>query len=251
MVKPTSDRNLQPSLLDRLSGDGRFLERVTLSFRPAALKAAGSTTTRVREMLERVGVRHVEGDEERAVFETTAHSRRWREILLLPAAPTAAAKSGQSLGDLFDVETVVKVPFENPNGPAGMGKREIRTSVMRNIDWLLNSLQLLDDDDDAEALPEVARSVLNYGIPALAGLTPGSIDVPTLGSQIRVAIERFEPRLLEVDVRLMDSEEAGEEGEIAFVIHGRCWGPDSHERLDLKTTLFLDNGRFQVNAGGG
>ena len=73
--------------------------------------------------------------------------------------------------------------------------RTLRESVIRDLGWLLNSVRLSSVQDLA-AYPNVARSVVNFGLPDLAGRTLTSIDVPELEQQLRQAIHAYEPRLI-------------------------------------------------------
>ena len=55
----------------------------------------------------------------------------------------------------------------------------LRECVRRDLTWLLNTTNLaaLEDLDEH---PQVARSVLNYGMPDLAGHIASSVDVRAL-----------------------------------------------------------------------
>ncbi|HYC56979.1 MAG TPA: type VI secretion system baseplate subunit TssE [Candidatus Binatia bacterium] len=248
MVTAATGEQLQPSLLDRLVDRGRFLERATVVLRSADLAQARLSPRQLRDRLERERLRHLGEDGGAEIYQTTAVSRRWAEILRSPIAPGEAG-SVRTIGDFLDVRAVARVPFEGQDVGGILGMRELRNSVLTNVQWLLNSVQLLSDDE-IEDLPEVQASVLNYGIPALTGTTRGSINTDALAGQIRKAIERFEPRLREVEVTVSDDAPEQTAREIAFRIRGRCWGPDSTERMDMRTTLALDVGRFNVRGDG-
>lgn len=73
--------------------------------------------------------------------------------------------------------------------------RTLRESVIRDLGWLLNSVRLSSVQDLA-AYPHAARSVINFGLPDLAGRTLTSIDVSDLEQQLRAAIVDYEPRLI-------------------------------------------------------
>ncbi len=57
--------------------------------------------------------------------------------------------------------------------------RQMRRAVLRDLSWLLNTARKLDPETDSEA-PEVATSVLNYGVPDLCGVTSSGIDLAGL-----------------------------------------------------------------------
>lgn len=247
-MKDVSAEELQPSLLDRLSERGEFLERVTVVYRGATLTEAGLTPRHLRGVLEREGLRLVGTEEGSETFETTPSSRRVRDIVSGATATGNGAKS-RPIGDFLDIRELVKIPFVGSERSLDVSIRELRASVVRNVGWLLNTVQLMADDE-LEAYPAVQSSVLNYGVPALPGTTPGSIDVAQVADGIRAAIQRFEPRLSEIDVKVVDGGERSAVGEITFAIHARCWGPQTAERLDLRTSLVLETGRFDVRRDG-
>src|SRR6185436_62176 len=62
--------------------------------------------------------------------------------------------------------------------------QKLRESVQRDVAWLLNTTNLAERDL-ADRYPHVARSVVNFGLPDLAGLTASAIDVPELESLVR------------------------------------------------------------------
>ena len=57
-----------------------------------------------------------------------------------------------------------------------MNKSQIREAVLRDLSWLLNSVQPLSKAV-ATQYPQAADSVLNYGLPAMSGQLASRIDV--------------------------------------------------------------------------
>ena len=51
-----------------------------------------------------------------------------------------------------------------------LNKQRLRAAVLRDLAWLFNATNFASSADLA-AHPEVARSVVNFGLPALAGQT--------------------------------------------------------------------------------
>ena len=75
-----------------------------------------------------------------------------------------------------------------------IGVRELRESVARDIDWLLNSKRFLDTD--LEGLKEVRTSVLNYGMPDFSPTSwRNDKELSSLARTIEELLRRFEPRL--------------------------------------------------------
>ncbi len=131
--------------------------------------------------------------------------------------------------------------------------RQLRASVMRDLGWLLNSRNLGSDVDE-DAYPEVASSVLNYGLPDLAGTTGSSIDAHQLERAVRQLIVRFEPRILEktVRVRIVVDEDQMNQNAVVFSIDAELWAQPVPLHLFMKTEVDLETGHVTVaEAGGG
>src|ERR1041385_5141373 len=69
---------------------------------------------------------------------------------------------------------------EAPGAAGGRGAfsslSELRRSVLRDLTWLFNTTQLFDAES-AEAWPQVRKSVLNCGLPPLAGMDASALDI--------------------------------------------------------------------------
>jgi type VI secretion system protein ImpF len=77
----------------------------------------------------------------------------------------------------------------------GVTAAELKRSVARDLEWLLNTR--VWTPWNLEALEEAGRSILNYGLPELSGYSWASADdARTIKSLIETAIRTFEPRLL-------------------------------------------------------
>ena len=93
----------------------------------------------------------------------------------------------------------------------------LRATVRREVGWILNTTNF-ESGVDLDPYPQVATSVLNYGVPDLAGKALTGRLVLQRARDIRAALIAFEPRIdtatLEVDV----SEQVERENSITFVI---------------------------------
>lgn len=79
--------------------------------------------------------------------------------------------------------------------------RELKASVRRDLEWLLNSRRTIDPASDSA--PETARSVYHYGLSDLSCKSAlSSKDQSDLAREIELAITFFEPRLKRVKVRM-------------------------------------------------
>ncbi|MEX2219532.1 MAG: type VI secretion system baseplate subunit TssE [Phycisphaerales bacterium] len=130
--------------------------------------------------------------------------------------------------------------------------RQMRHAVLRDLIWLLNSSAHLDPEDAAE-FPEVARSVLNFGIPDLCGMTASHVDPGDVSRLVQDAVRRFEPRILPRTLRVAASTERAHGGPtaISFEIRGDLWAQPTPEPLFLRTEVDLDTGHCSLREGGG
>jgi type VI secretion system protein ImpF len=124
----------------------------------------------------------------------------------------------------------------------------LRECVRRDLTWLLNTTHLaaLVDLDEQ---PEVQRSVLNYGMPDLAGRTTSSVDVRVLERLLTRVISDFEPRLLKssVKVRIIVDPQKMSHNAMTFDIEAELWAQPLPLRLFLRTEIDLESGGVSVS----
>jgi type VI secretion system protein ImpF len=136
---------------------------------------------------------------------------------------------------------------------AGAGRalspRQYRASVLRDLRWLLNS-QAAPAVERIEEFPEVAASVLNYGLPDLASRTVSGLSDVELERMIARAIERFEPRIirqsLSVRVSRAAAGTADQPGIIEVTIEGEIWALPAPEAIFIRTEIDLGIGSCNV-----
>jgi type VI secretion system protein ImpF len=124
---------------------------------------------------------------------------------------------------------------------------KLRQSVLRDMAWLLNTGKL-DAVQDLDNYPLAAHSVLNYGIPDLAGSTVSGADMKKIEQSVQQAIWDFEPRILKnsVKVKVSTSESNMNHNAMTFTIEGDLWMQPLPLRLYLKTELDLDTGIMDI-----
>jgi type VI secretion system protein ImpF len=124
----------------------------------------------------------------------------------------------------------------------------LRECVRRDLTWLMNTTNLATTDDLDEH-PEVARSVMNFGMPDLAGHTASSVDIRALERLLVRVIWDFEPRLLRssVKVHLVVDEEEMNRNAMCFDIEAELWAQPLPLRLFLRTEIDLENGGVKVS----
>jgi type VI secretion system protein ImpF len=122
--------------------------------------------------------------------------------------------------------------------------RRLKASVLRDLDWLLNTRRGVDSDE--ELTPEVRESVYNYGLPDISSL---GVDAPETHRQIVQNVEEtitlFEPRLSDVRARLAETPE-GSIQELRIFIEATLEMDPHPERIAFDTTIDVSTGRFTV-----
>ncbi len=128
-----------------------------------------------------------------------------------------------------------------------MSKNQLRQAVLRDLGWLFNATQSLPRE--AQAIPELATSVLNFGMPPLSGQLASKLDIVQLEKMIRQAIMRFEPRILPetLVVRALEfSSVLDTHNVIEFDIRGHLWAQPVPLEVLLRTQLDLEAGLVNV-----
>jgi type VI secretion system protein ImpF len=128
----------------------------------------------------------------------------------------------------------------------------LRECVRRDLAWLLNTTHLLSTQvlDD---YPLVEHSVLNFGMPDMAGRTMSSVDSTILEQAIRRVILDFEPRLVakSLRVKLFVDDKQMNRNAMSFDIEAELWAQPLPLRLFLRTALDLETGSVDVVDRGG
>lgn len=159
----------------------------------------------------------------------------------------------ESNRDRINPSLLDRLTDEAPGAAGGRGGStslsELRKSVLRDLAWLFNTTQVLDAET-AEAWPQVRNSVLNYGLPALAGSHASSIDFPRLERALRQAIIDFEPRILADSVSVkaqLERDSLDHHNVVSLHIAGLLWAQPVPIELLLRTQLDLETGQSRVD----
>lgn len=130
----------------------------------------------------------------------------------------------------------------------GASSELLRQNVRRDLAWLFNTVNFVATED-LTAHPEVASSVLNYGVADLTGKSLSSVDIKATERMLREAILRYEPRLIPKSVRveLVGEREQIRYNQLCFNIHAQLWAEPLPLRLVLRTELNLETGDVSVS----
>jgi type VI secretion system protein ImpF len=121
----------------------------------------------------------------------------------------------------------------------------LRATVRREVAWLLNTTHL-EAVVDLSRFPEVKTSVLNYGVPDLAGKSMGQKAIRQRGRDIREALVNFEPR---IDPRTLDVQPraVGErENAVTYVIEADVAAAVHAMPVQFYTDVEADTGAVTV-----
>ncbi|MES9831281.1 MAG: type VI secretion system baseplate subunit TssE [Candidatus Thiodiazotropha sp. LLP2] len=121
--------------------------------------------------------------------------------------------------------------------------RRLRQYVLRDLAWLMNTTNLATTED-LEAYPEVAHSVVNYGLNELSGHLVSGLDLSKLERMVRQAVQDFEPRILPHTVKVRSIRDSGKESHnrLMFEIEGQLWAVPTPSHLLIKTQIDLEEG---------
>jgi type VI secretion system protein ImpF len=125
--------------------------------------------------------------------------------------------------------------------------RRYRAGVLRDLDWLLNT-GLYGAAEDLAEFDFVRKSVLNYGITDLCGMTASGLNPLEFERRLLDAIRTFEPRILPDTLSIRVQAVAGQmdHNAMSFVISGDLWALPTPDPLFVRTELDLDTGQCEL-----
>lgn len=121
----------------------------------------------------------------------------------------------------------------------------MRATVRRELAWLLNTTNLASAVD-LEAYPHVQTSVLNYGVPDMAGRSQTHRAIMQRARDIRAALMTFEPRLDETSLSVEAADMIERENAITFIIKADITSAVNAMPVVLRTDLDIDSAAVTV-----
>ena len=120
----------------------------------------------------------------------------------------------------------------------------LRENVLRDLSWLFNATQSsLDLEDD----PVLVGSVINYGMPPLAGRPASQYDLGELARVMREVIMRFEPRIIAHTLKVTaEGNKSDSHNVLGFRIEGQLWSQPVPLEIFMRTEIDLESGMTQV-----
>lgn len=128
--------------------------------------------------------------------------------------------------------------------------QRLRECIRRDLAWLLNCGRL-ESVMNLDEYPEVANSVLNYGIPDLSGASLAGANTVLIENAVRAAIVQFEPRLLKNSLKVTVATDSNSmnRNSMTFKIECEMWAQPVPLSLYLQTELDLETGDVSVKEG--
>jgi type VI secretion system protein ImpF len=124
---------------------------------------------------------------------------------------------------------------------------QLRQLVRRDLTWLFNTTHL-EANVDLSGFPEVSRSILNYGIPALVGRAVSGSSGNPLEQQLRSALSSFESRLIPSTIDVQVTRASTSAGKLALFIEisGSLRTEPMPTAIRMRAEVDLESGRVGV-----
>ncbi|WP_367427872.1 type VI secretion system baseplate subunit TssE [Snodgrassella alvi] len=129
-----------------------------------------------------------------------------------------------------------------------VSSERLRAIVQRDLMYLLNTTNL-EDEIDLRLYPQVAASVVNYGVPPIAGQYMHEHKWIDIEKAIRRAILRFEPRLETSSLGvapLMKDESKLNYNVLLFEIRGRILTEPYPTSFVVQSAFDLETNRISI-----
>lgn len=128
-----------------------------------------------------------------------------------------------------------------------MSLQRYRKAVLRDIESLLNSNNH-PPGDELYDFEEAAKSVINYGIRNLCGITISELDIDEIESIMKESLLHFEPRILpdSLSLRIVTADVAHEKRALSIEVEGRLWAQPVPDHLLIRTEVDMETGHCSV-----
>ena len=251
---------LQPSLLDRLVDDERLLTLFEVTVAVRELQRLQIAERDFSQVLTAQGLRAADPEHSGPRRNPESDSLCWSRFAPSGQVSLAQLKSfvlkppgapqGVMLQSFCTIEArnVLNESIESAER-RNLSMRRMREYVCRDLVALLNAISL-DTTDDLTRYSEVQSSVLNFGMPSLAGTAVVSVDPLETATLIEQAINRFEPRLRKVRVTPEPARDRADGHALSFKIDAELWGQPIPQHLVLRTRIDTDSGNVSVAEAG-
>jgi type VI secretion system protein ImpF len=122
----------------------------------------------------------------------------------------------------------------------------LRMTVRRELAWLLNTNNY-DAGGVLDAYPQVQTSVINYGVPDLAGRIHDRRAVLQRARDIRKAIRAFEPRIEPQSLAVEAVDTRDRPNTVTYLIKGDITAAANAMPVKFRTDIDADNASVEVS----
>ncbi len=132
----------------------------------------------------------------------------------------------------------------DPQTSRDESERDFKRAVERDVESLLNARRTMLPAP--EECPELHRSVYEFGLLDTTGIPVGTkTGRERLLASLRDTIERFEPRMVDTRVRLVDADQV-RAPQMRFVVEAVLVMGNEREQVVFDTVLEVARGEYEV-----
>ena len=127
-----------------------------------------------------------------------------------------------------------------------VSEQQLRGQVSRDLDTLMNTINLESVEDMADA-PHVTSSIVNYGLPDIVNRTIDEQSNQSITGEIELAVKNFEPRLIRKTIRVRRDEEVDMATlNLRYYVSGEMSCDPVSVPVEFVADLELDSGKLNV-----
>lgn len=157
-----------------------------------------------------------------------------------------AARDARKPMDIRDAEGERIISGRRASVRASITEPVLRAQVERDLGDLMNTSNL-GSTEDLSNVPEVQRSILNFGIPDLSHRTMDDGDRGAIGREIERALVHFEPRLEPKTIRV-DLDRRRTNGErLRFIVHADLRCDPVNLPLEFVADIEITTGQVKID----
>ncbi len=177
-------------------------------------------------------------------------SERLRAPLMYAFRSAAEAKDSSKALDIRDEggERVIASRRSTGSMRRSLSDNALKMLLAEDLTALLNSTNLESAAPElVEDLPQVKKSILNYGLPDLANKTIDETQrINAIRGELEEVFRDFEPRLLARTIKIERDEEGEEELSIRFVVRADMRADPVPTSIEFVTEVELDSGEIKI-----
>lgn len=130
---------------------------------------------------------------------------------------------------------------------AAIPEAELRRAVNTELVALFNTTNL-ESTEDLSSAPEVRKSIVNYGFPALTHRTIDESETSGIAREIETALRDFEPRLLAASIKARrDDTVSPDELRVRFLVSAALKTRPVEVPVQFIAEVELDSGKIKLD----